>query len=571
MFLRYAALLALACGPAPVALAQAAFDIEIAERGGGVNADLGDAVALAEDGSLYVAGTFEGTATFDGVSVTSAGDSDFFLVKYVRQGNDLVAQWARRGGTDVFNDFGGAVAVAPDGSVYTTGFFTGIASWDGGTNPDVVLTTFSDFDAFLAKYTPEGDLAWVRQAGGVDQDTGRDLAVDAAGNVYLAGGFAGTATFGDVTLVSAGSSDAFLAKYTPGGEVVWARRGGGDQGDLAYGVAVNAAGEAHLAGSFRGVALFGALPVQSAGETDVFVVKYDPDGEPLWVEGIGADGAEYTRGGGIGLDASGNVYVTGSFSNTILVGNDVLASTGFTDVFVARLSADGDEVWGRRGGGSGTNFSAALSVEDDLGSGLVFATGYVDGTGTFDDEPFTTQGRDGYVALFDLDGDFGGLKLLGGSGQDAGTGVATYQAASGDITVALTGSFRGTATFDGLPLESAGSSDVYTLLGGVPSTVANEPAALPDAFRLAGAYPNPFNPTTRVAFDLPEAAEVTLTVFDALGREVARLGPVTVAAGAGQALPLDGRGLASGLYLYRVTARMGDVTWTATGRLTLLK
>ena len=440
------------------------FVIDAAVSGGGPSADVGDGIALAADGSRYVVGTFEGTATFGDLSITSAGDSDIFLVKYDA---NLDAVWARRAGTDVFNDFGGAVAVAPDGSVYATGFFTGVATWDGGGNPDGELTTFSDFDAFLAKYTPDGDLAWVRQAGGVGQDTGRDVAVDADGNAYLVGGFEGVGTFGDVTLTSAGSSDAFLVKYDPDGEVVWARRGGSDQGDLAYGVAVTDDGRAHVSGSFRGVALFGDLPIQSAGATDVFVAQYDADGEPVWVEGIGADGSEFTRGGGIGLGPDGNVYVQGSFSNTILVGGDVLVSQASPTSSSPNSHAEGDEVWGVRGGGDGTNFSAALAVD---ANGNALATGYVDGIGTFADEPITTQGRDGYFAVFDSAGDLVTVELLGGTGQDTGTGIAVNA-----DRFAATGSFRSTASFGDLALTSAGSSDVFVIGGPsetfIPSTI----------------------------------------------------------------------------------------------------
>ncbi len=432
------------------------FSFDEAFRGGGTSSDTGEGIALAADGSRAVAGTFEGTATFGDLSVTSAGDSDFFLVKYDASGE---AAWARRGGTDVFNDFGTATAIAPDGSVYATGFFTGVASFDGGQNPDASLTTFSDFDAFLVKYDAEGDLEWARQAGGVEQDTGRELALDADGNVYLTGGFGGTGTFGGVTLTSAGSTDAFLAKYDPDGEVVWARRGGSDQGDLAYGVAVTADGAAYVSGSFRGVAQFGGLPIQSAGSSDVFVVQYDPDGEPVWVEGIGADGSEFTRGGGIALGSEGEVYVQGSFSNTILVGSDVLVSTGFTDIFVAKLDPDGNELWGRRGGGDGTNFSAALAVD---AGGNALAVGYADGTGTFDDTPITTQGRDGYFAVFDAEGELVTVDLLGGTSQDAATGVAVSDALG---RFAVAGLFRSTATFGDTTLTSAGSNDVFVLDG----------------------------------------------------------------------------------------------------------
>ncbi len=452
-------LLALLAAALPAAAQPFTFDEAV--RGGGPSSDTAEGVALGSDGSRAVAGTFEGTATFGDVSVTSTGDSDFFLVKYAPDGE---AVWARRGGTDVFNDFGTAAAIAPDGSVYATGFFTGVATFDGGASPDASLTTFSDFDVFLVKYDGAGDLLWVRQAGGTEQDTGRDLALDADGNVYLVGGFAGTGTFGGVTLTSAGSSDAFLAKYAPDGTVLWAQRGGSDQGDLGYGVAATPEGAAHISGSFRGVAQFGGLAVQSAGSSDVFVVQYDPDGAPVWAQSLGADGAEFTRGGGIGLGANGDVYVQGSFSNTILVGGDVLVSTGFTDVFVAKLDADGEEVWGRRGGGGGTNFSAALAVD---AGGNALAVGYADGTGTFAGTPITTQGRDGYFAVFDAEGDLVTVELLGGTGQDAATGIAVSDVLG---RFAAAGFFRDTAMFGDTTLTSAGSNDVF-LLSGESATV----------------------------------------------------------------------------------------------------
>lgn len=94
---------------------------------------------------------------------------------------------------------------------------------------------------------------------------------------------------------------------------------------------------------------------------------------------------------------------------------------------------------------------------------------------------------------------------------------------------------------------------------------------LPSSFSLHGAYPNPFNPTTSIAFDLPRDAEVVLEVFDVLGRRVLQTTPETISAGANRTIQLTGSSLTSGLYLYRVTATMGDDTIRAGGRVTLLK
>ncbi|HYE96577.1 MAG TPA: T9SS type A sorting domain-containing protein, partial [Rubricoccaceae bacterium] len=128
-----------------------------------------------------------------------------------------------------------------------------------------------------------------------------------------------------------------------------------------------------------------------------------------------------------------------------------------------------------------------------------------------------------------------------------------------------------------LPLDLAGQQRIVrgqVDLGAYENQmgVANEPGGeTPAAFALRGAYPNPFNPSTTLRFDLPTNAAVTAEVYDVLGRRVLRLGPQEIAAGAGRVLRLDGSGLPSGAYLYRVTARMGARTEAATGRFTLVR
>ncbi|MEM1095918.1 MAG: T9SS-dependent M36 family metallopeptidase [Bacteroidota bacterium] len=93
----------------------------------------------------------------------------------------------------------------------------------------------------------------------------------------------------------------------------------------------------------------------------------------------------------------------------------------------------------------------------------------------------------------------------------------------------------------------------------------------PGGFVLHGTYPNPFNPTTTVRFDLPEAAEVEVRVYDLMGREVWSSPRQLLTAGNGRTLPIDGGRLASGVYLYRVTALGSTAKWNASGKMTLLK
>ncbi|MDX1420944.1 MAG: hypothetical protein R3181_13345, partial [Rubricoccaceae bacterium] len=423
---------------------------------GGPRSDVGEDVALDGAGNLYAAGSFEGTASFGALSLTAADDDpdndwqDVFVVKYDVGGTAL---WARRAGTGVFNDFAEGIAVGFDGSVYVAGSFTGIATWDGGTNPDVTLTTRNDFDGFLAKYTTDGDLAWVAQAGGPGQDTGRGVAVTTSGEVYFAGDFEQTALFGTSTeLTSAGSDDAFVAKYAADGTLLWVRQGGGGEGDNAWNVATDLEGNAYAVGSFRGVGLWGGLPLQSRGLSDLFAVKYDPNGTPQWVQQVGGSGSDFGRGIAVPLGPWG-VFVTGSFENTILVGSDVLDSAGFSDVVIARLDpVTGAPVWGVRGGGSGFDIGNDLALAPIVvgaPSYELYTSGYVDGDGTFSrgdrSRAYSSNGGiDGFVAVLrDRPANtaplpYAVIQTLGGTNADRGYGVGTADIGATLAGVAVT-------------------------------------------------------------------------------------------------------------------------------------
>ncbi|HYE96646.1 MAG TPA: hypothetical protein VD962_10585, partial [Rubricoccaceae bacterium] len=510
-------LLALAVSPA---LAQ---DYVIgAERGGGTASDVGEDAAVDVAGNTAVVGTFEGTATFGTVSLTSAGQGDFFVVKYDSQRQPL---WARRGGTSVFNDFAEGVAFDGDGNVFVAGYFTGVATFDGGDNPDTTLTTRSDFDAFLAKYDPNGNLLWVRQGGGVGQDTGRGIALDDEGNAYFGGGYEGTAWFEADTLTSAGSSDGFLVKYAPDGAVLWARSVGGPESDGIWNVAVSdeRVGDVIAAvGTFRGVAFFGTIPMQSRGNSDLFAFRIDPQGSVVWAQQVGGGGFDYGRG--IDVVGFGGVYVTGSFEGTILVGTDVLTSAGASDVLVAQLDeSSGALQWGRRGGGAGFDIGNDLALSYPCCAGVsVAVTGYIDaGPSTFDapNQTLTLTSRgftDGFFVDY-MDGDVLDGTLIGGTNADRGWGIGS---APHFGRLALTGAFRGAAQAGTFTLTSVGSNDVYVVtIDDCRVRVcgdANEPDAEGSSLRLLLASMNPARGDVVLSLTTDRPQPVVAEVFDAL-------------------------------------------------------
>ena len=162
------------------------------------------------------------------------------------------------------------------------------------------------------------------------------------------------------------------------------------------------------------------------------------------------------------------------------------------------------------------------------------------------------------------------------SGGDDGT-VRLWDVATGSNTATFLGhtGWVNSVAFspDGNMLAS-GAWDCFINLWDVSVVTGlafDDEGEVPTAFQLHGNYPNPFNPSTRVVFDLPSAAEVTVHVFDVLGRNVIVTGPVSVSGGLDRSLEVDASSLPSGAYIYQVRAQTGSDMLVRSGRMILAK
>ena len=162
---------------------------------------------------------------------------------------------------------------------------------------------------------------WAKSAGGENPCIGYknvSVAVDASGNAYLAGYFTGDSiTFGGDTLTNAGGDNIFLAKYDAVGNVIWAKKAGGTNNDLAYSVAADAQGNAYITGSFGdSTFIFGSTTLTNPypGSDDIFLAKYDTYGNVLWAKDEDGTGGGTAKS--VAVDASGNCYITGSIGGT---------------------------------------------------------------------------------------------------------------------------------------------------------------------------------------------------------------------------------------------------------------
>ena len=300
------------------------------QRFGSTSNDVGYAVAVDGSGNVLVTGNFQGTVNFGGVNLVSAGNFDIFLAKYNASG---VHQWSQGFGSTGFDD-GEAVAVDGSGNVVVTGPFSGTVNF-GGVN----LVSAGGFDIVVAKYNSSGVHQWSQRFGSTSDDVGYGVAVDGSGNVVATGAFQGTVNFGGVNLVSAGSGDIFVAKYNSSGVHQWSQPFGGTSFDIGYAVAVDGSGNVVVTGYFQGTVGFGGGNLVSAGSSDIFVAKYNASGVHQWSQRFGSTSLD--EGRAIAVDGSGNMVATGLFQGTVDFGGGNLVSAGLSDVFLARYNASG--------------------------------------------------------------------------------------------------------------------------------------------------------------------------------------------------------------------------------------
>jgi hypothetical protein len=213
------------------------------------------ALAITSDttGNVYAAGRTGGA--LDGQA--SAGDADFFIIKYDASG---VKQWVRQLGT-AGSDIAYAITTDAAGNVYAAGYTSG--ALDGQISA-------GGADFFIIKYDASGVKQWTRQLGTAAYDTAHAISSDAAGNVYAAG-YTGGALDGQI---SAGGADLFIVKYDASGKKQWARQLGTAGYDTAQAISSDAAGNVYATGYTSG-----ALEGQTnAADSDLFIVKYQSDG-----------------------------------------------------------------------------------------------------------------------------------------------------------------------------------------------------------------------------------------------------------------------------------------------------
>jgi len=497
-----------------------------AVKAGGASADYGKSIAVDGAGNQYLTGSFQGTASFGPHTLSSNGSGDLFVAKLDPVGNWL---WATGAGGE-FNDVGNSVALDGFGNIYLTGMIEGSAAFGALT-----LNSSGLNDIFAAKLDANGNWLWAVRAGGIWYDKGNDLALDGSGNAWLTGEFQDTASFGALTLNSSGESDIFAAKLDANGNWLWAVRAGGMDSDSGRGIAVDWSGNSWLTGHFTGSAAFGALTLNSSGSEDVFAAQLDPDGNWLWT--VRAGGVYWDYGYGIGLDGSGNAYLTGQYAGSATFGTNTLSTIGQDEIFAAKLDSSGNWLWASGAGGMYYDSGRDIAVD---GEGNSYLTGYFAGSAAFGAFALNASGsREIFAAKLDSNGNWLWVVQAGGINYDSGTGIAV----DGAGNTWLTGWFFHYGTFGAITLNSSGSEDIYVakLISHTPVEDELHP---PSVSSVLSASPNPFSASTVIKLVGEKlegwAGNASLVIYNLRGQEVISLSLAT-AFNNGSELHWDGR------------------------------
>ncbi len=335
-----------------------------ARKAGGNNADDANSVAVDAAGNVYIIGNFNSsTIYFGNIAVNrfpNSSSNDLFVAKLDPNGNWL---WARGLG-GIMTDVGMCIAVDANSDIYITGSFR--SSVTVPTSPSTTFTSFGYTDVIVAKLNSSGTWLWARQAGGSETDYGNGISLDSNGNVYVAGSFISTSfSLGNIVINNSGTLyDAFVAKIDPNGNWLWARAAGGSCADMAYAVAVDPQDNPVITGSIGGQAFFGPFTLTLTGFYDIFVAKLDPSGNWLWASKAG--GTDWDEGLAVDTDVNSNIYLTGRFRSTCYFGSLAVTSFDplETDGFVAKMSPSGIWLDVTQTGGLGADCGKGIALDN---------------------------------------------------------------------------------------------------------------------------------------------------------------------------------------------------------------
>ncbi|MCS7001105.1 MAG: hypothetical protein NZ481_09570, partial [Candidatus Kapabacteria bacterium] len=332
---------------------------------------------------------------------------------------------------------------------------------------------------------------WARGAGGQSTSTdyyayGYRVAVDNDGNVYVGGWFYYYITIGTTTYYAYGGGanyDVFVAKYSSSGTLLWVRTGGGTSTEYIWGIDVDNSGNVYISGwYYSNPCYFGSTTLATVSTPDVYIVKYDANGNLLWAARQAGSSIDYNFNLAVNRQ-TGDCYIVGVYSSSTTffsagaTSGTSLSSFGGYDGYIAKYNTNGVFQWARTIGGSGSDvYSTSVGFQGHGvgvdGSGNVYMCGVTYSSPTYIGSTSYSIGNipysspETYLCKFDANGNvLWGTWGITGSNLEIATGLAVNS--SGDIAIAghfSTGpNYGGNNTSSNTTVTSAGGYDAFVV------------------------------------------------------------------------------------------------------------
>lgn len=328
-----------------------------AQSAGGIQGDLGCCCSTDVNGNVFVVGYFESSSlTFGDTTINNTGSINMYIVKYDPSGNVL---WAKSSG-GTYADIAIRCVTDSYGNIIVVGKYFGSSLTFGTTT----ITHEGGGDIFLVKYDASGNVLWASGSGGTGLDEAWACNTDNNGNIFVTGPFCSpTITFGTTTLTNAGGEDVYIVKYGPDGNTIGAISVGGSGNDSGWTICPDSNGDFFVAGFFDSPEIsFGTTTLLNSGTGDAFIVKYDADLNVVWAKKAG--GNQYDVATSCIVDDFGNVFVTGYHQSSAFVMDSlILYNSGSMDMFFAQYDAQGDIIWATNEGGNQMDISSCSSID----------------------------------------------------------------------------------------------------------------------------------------------------------------------------------------------------------------
>jgi len=313
----------------------------------------------------------------------------------------------------------------------------------------------------LFNYSFSQQWEWAKRISGLANDYTSDVFVDDSLNIYVTGRTKAASTFYDdnnqISPVNFGHTDAFIAKYDKDGNLKWATQMGSPLPEWGWGITVDKWGYVYCTGELSDTSIFGTDTIISAGSRDVFITKLDNNGNYIWTKSFGNTGTD--KGKSVTTDNLGNLYVTGFVNDQVNVGTYTIGTAGVMNAFIIKMDSAGNYIHVKD---ISPRFSGGYKIKSDKNGSIYLAgellyNNYIAGFEVLG--PTSLVWRDAFLAKLDTSIQTQWVNLVKGSFHNVGEDLAFN-----DNYVYLTGCYSYTCDFSGISLTYNGDGTNTTTI-----------------------------------------------------------------------------------------------------------